>query len=47
MTTLGYDLRSPLEKVLEILNEVRDSMEKGEERLINDINYCIKMISSN
>ena len=47
MTTLGYDLRSPLEKVLEILNEVRDSLDKSEERMIQDLNYCIKMISSN
>ena len=46
-TTLGYDLRSPLEKVLEILTDLRDKMESTEERVIEDLNYCIKMIQSN
>lgn len=47
MTSTGYDLRSPLEKVLEILNDVRDSIDPGETKMIQDMNYCIKMIASN
>jgi hypothetical protein len=43
----GYDLRSPLERVLEILNSLRDSIDVDEGKLINDLNYCIKVISSN
>ena len=46
-TSLGYDLRSPLEKVLEILNGLRDGLDNNEKKLVADINYCIKMISSN
>lgn len=33
-TSSGYDLRSPLEKVLEILNDVRDSVDLGETKMI-------------
>ena len=40
-------MRSPLEKVLEILNEARDMFDPTESKIIKDINYCIKMISSN
>ncbi len=46
-SSVGFDLRSPLEKVLEILNDVRDKLNVEEEILIKDINYCIKVISSN
>mmetsp|Transcript_7290 Transcript_7290/g.6445 ORF Transcript_7290/g.6445 Transcript_7290/m.6445 type:complete len:106 (-) Transcript_7290:298-615(-) len=41
------DLRSPLERVLEILNEIRDRLDYGEDKTIEDVNYCVKMISSN
>jgi hypothetical protein len=41
------DLRSPLERVLEIMNNLRDQLDSGEDRAIEDLNYCIKMISSN
>jgi hypothetical protein len=34
MTSSGYDLRSPLEKVLEILTEVRDSIDPGDSKMI-------------
>ena len=44
---MGFDLRSPLERVLEILNRLRDEVDIDETRIINDINYCIKVISSN
>jgi len=33
-TSLGYDLRSPLEKVLEILNGLRDSLDTSEKKVI-------------
>jgi flagellin-specific chaperone FliS len=41
------DLRSPLERVLEILNELINKLDSNAGREIEDINYCIKMISSN
>ena len=47
ITISGYDLRSPLERVLEILNDIRDSIDPNEERMISEMNYCIKQISSN
>jgi hypothetical protein len=40
-------MKSPVEKVLEILNNIRDLIEPNEKKIITDINYCIKMISSN
>lgn len=43
----GYDLRSPMEKVIEILNDIRDSLNMSETKIIGDLNYCIKMISTN
>jgi hypothetical protein len=36
-----------LERVLEILNEFRDRLDSGSDRSIEELNYCIKMISSN
>ncbi|CDW89816.1 UNKNOWN [Stylonychia lemnae] len=44
---MGFDMRSPLEKVLEILNELRDQMDMNDTRIIQDLNYCIKIIASN
>lgn len=44
---MGYDLRTPLDKVIEILNDLRDSVDPSERRVVADLNYCIKMISSN
>jgi hypothetical protein len=46
-TIEGYDLRSTLEKVLEILNDIRDCIDMNDEKMLQDMNYCIKMISSN
>ena len=46
-TQLGYDLRSPLEKVLDILNNLRDKLDPDEVKIIADLNFCIKTISSN
>jgi hypothetical protein len=40
-------LKSPLERVLEILNTLRDAVDTNETRVIEDLNYCIKIISSN
>ena len=33
-TSSGYDLRSPLERVLEILNDIRDSIDPGEVKMV-------------
>lgn len=41
------DLRSPLERVLEILNDLRDRLDSGEDKTVEELNYCVKMISSN
>jgi hypothetical protein len=46
-TTNGYDMRSPLEQVIEILARIRDLLDQHERSLIVDINYCLKVISSN
>ena len=43
----GYDLRSPLERVLEILGYLREQLDADELKVIQDLNYCIKIISSN
>eukprot|EP00347_Sterkiella_histriomuscorum_P005745 403355433 len=47
LTANGYDLRSPLERVLEILNSLRDQIDVEQAKVIQDLNYCIKIISSN
>lgn len=43
----GFDLRSPLERVLEILNNLRDTIDVDESKIIKDLNYCIKCIGNN
>jgi hypothetical protein len=43
----GIDLRTPLERVLEILNTVRDNLDSSEKKVFEDLNFCIKIISSN
>lgn len=43
----GYDMKSPLEQVIEILTRLRDSIDVVEKTMIGDINYCMKVISSN
>lgn len=45
--SIGLDLRSPLERVLEILNGLRDQIDTNEKKIVEDLNYCIKIISSN
>lgn len=47
ITAHGYDLRSPLEKVLEILSEFRNAIDISESKLLVELNYAIKMISTN
>ena len=32
---------------MEILNNLKEKIDSSEERIINDIDYCLKMISSN
>lgn len=41
------DIRSPLERVLEILNDVRDRLDPDEEKIMLDVNYVVKIIASN
>ena len=43
----GFDMRAPLERVLEILNSLRVQIDVDEAKLIMDLNYCIKVISNN
>ena len=43
----GYDLVSPLEKVVSILTEIKNMIDQDQTKLIMDLNYCLKMISSN
>jgi flagellin-specific chaperone FliS len=40
-------LKAPLEKVLDILNGLRDQIDVDQQQIIADLNYCIKMISGN
>ena len=44
---LIFGIQTPVERVLEILNSMRDMIEPSERKLIQDINYCIEMISTN
>ena len=44
---LELDLRAPLEKVLEMLNEIRDHIHPSEAKIIRNLGYCIEMIWSN
>lgn len=46
-TIMGMDLRSPLERVLEILNNLRDKIDSNQTKTLQEINYCIKIITSN
>ncbi len=46
-TTNGYDMRSPLEQVIEIISRIKDLIDVHEKPLIQDLNYCLKVISSN
>lgn len=43
-TSLGIDLKSPLEAVIEIITEMRDSLDSRKQ--IANLNYALKMISS-
>jgi hypothetical protein len=46
LTKMGYDLRSPLEKVLDILNDISSKMSDEEAKFKEDIAYCVKIIQS-
>ena len=41
----GFDIRAPIEIVLEYLSEIKTLMDPRERRIIGNLNYCIKMIS--
>lgn len=44
ITNLGYDLRSPLEKVIDILNELKNKVDSEENKIMDEIDYCVKII---
>jgi len=44
LTNMGFDLRSPLEKVIDILHEIRDKLHEDESKIKKDIAYCVKII---
>jgi hypothetical protein len=46
LTNLGYDLRSPLEKVIDILNEIRSKLHQDEQKIKEDLEFCTKIIQS-
>jgi Ion transport protein len=43
----GYDVKSPLERVLETLTKLRERVEPSEKAVISELAYCIRVISSN
>ena len=46
ITKLGYDLRSPLEKVIDILNDIKNKVDAEENKIKDEIDYCVKIIQS-
>jgi hypothetical protein len=43
----GYDFTSPVEKVVRILTDLRDSLDTNSSNFISGLNYCIDVISTN
>lgn len=43
---MGYDLRSPLEKVIDILKDISDKLHSDEEKIKKDVDYALKIIQS-
>lgn len=43
-TGLGYSVTTPAERIIDILNELRERIPKEEDEMVNDLNFCIKMI---
>lgn len=39
-----YDLRPPLEKIIEIMSEFKQRLHPSENRLTANVDYCIKMV---
>jgi hypothetical protein len=46
LSNLGYDLRSPLEKVLDILKDISGKLSDEESKIKEDIAFCAKIIQS-
>ena len=46
LTKMGYDLRSPLEKVIDILKDISDKLHSDEEKIKKDVDYALKIIQS-
>ena len=46
LTKMGYDLRSPLEKVIDILKDISEKLHSDEEKIKKDVDYAIKIIQS-
>ena len=45
-TSLGYNLESPLETVIEKLKIFKDNLDEAEEDALNDIAYILQIIQS-
>ena len=41
------DISMPIEKIMSVLNEIRDKIPLQEKKLTQDLDYCIEMISRN
>ena len=40
-----FEIKSTVEKVVEILTDLRDNLDSEEIKIMADLNFCIKMIS--
>ncbi len=45
--TSAFQIKSTVEKVVEILTDLRDNLDTEEVKTMSDLNFCIKMISQN
>jgi len=46
LTKMGYDLRSPLEKVIDILKEVQEKLHADEDKVKKELAFVLKTIQS-
>ncbi len=43
----GFEIKSTVEKVVDILTTIRDGLDMEEAKYMSDLNFCIKMILQN
>jgi hypothetical protein len=43
-TDIGYTVTTASERIIDILNELRERMPKNERSIVADLNFCIKKI---